>query len=161
MSKSRLSAIFILVFLATSITFAQSFFSSAPAAGAGASTNSLTPPKALSPQDFQSLVKQQNQQSVNQSMGSQPAFNAPPTPKPTTSPDLNTPTTDSNVASDTTTTPPAADTTSAASTTDATNADQSESYSGYNSTNTNNSSNGSKNNSTNSSQQKNGLGIQY
>jgi hypothetical protein len=92
MSKSRLSAIFILVFLATSITFAQSFFSSTPAAGSTATAPAAAKP--LSPEDFQSLVKQQSQQTqtqmnkqATQSLSAQPPFQ-PPSTKPAAPTDI-------------------------------------------------------------------------
>jgi hypothetical protein len=83
-SKSRVGIIFALVCLATSITFAQSFFSSAPPAAANSGTSLPAP---MTPDEFKSLVQQQTQQS--QSAISQqaskaitaapfPAKNAPP-----------------------------------------------------------------------------------
>lgn len=159
MSKSRIGVIFVLVFLATSITFAQSFFSTTTPAQSN--SNPLAPPKALSPDDFKSVVKQQNQQTqaqitqqMNQSFSAQPPFQTPtankssPSTPPLDNQDQNT---------ENTTTAPTSNPPQPAATIPDTN--QTDSYSGYNSNG--DTSGGSKNNGSTAAPQKNGLGIQY
>jgi hypothetical protein len=77
MSKSRVGIIFMLVCLATSITFAQSFFSSTPSASPASPASSA--PQPLSAEDFKNLTQQQNQitqsqlnQQVNKALAQQP-----------------------------------------------------------------------------------------
>ncbi len=87
MSKPRFGIIFILVCLATSITFAQSFFSKV------ASTQSASQPKnpAMSPDAFSSFSQQQQKQTqsnitqqINKSISASPfpAPGSPPVPAP-------------------------------------------------------------------------------
>jgi hypothetical protein len=94
MSKSKVGIMFVLVLLATSITFAQSFFSTKPAATTNSAPGATTP-QPLSADDFRNLSSQQNQktqaqinQQVNKSMAAQPfpmpAAPAGAAPKPQT-----------------------------------------------------------------------------
>jgi hypothetical protein len=102
MYKSKLGIMAALVCLATSITFAQSFFSSAPATK---NTSVATaPPQAVSPEDFKNLVKQQSQQTqtqLNQQVAktlSKDPFVPSPLPKAPVSQPLNTTTSGTPVA---------------------------------------------------------------
>jgi hypothetical protein len=154
MSKSRIGVIFILVLLATSLTFAQSFFSqpSSPASNSG-TPNPMMTPKPLSPDDFKNLVKQQNQQTqaqmsqqLNQKFSSQPALQTTPTSTTTkdqnTSHDESTPSTASTPAEEPAGTPPTL---------------QSQEYTGFSSGSTNN----TGTNNQNTPKKQSGLGIQY
>lgn len=88
MSKPRTGIVFILILLATSLTFAQSFFAQPNTTSSNQNTATTTP-KPLSPEDFNKLVKQQTQQTqaqinqqVTQKIPSKPTYPAPSATQP-------------------------------------------------------------------------------